>query len=118
MAISLNASGMARWQVSGILVEKGSSNPTKNGEGTPPPGPKDGAFEASQHRYEVGPGFEIAVRGETKHPVEMSLSKDGDKEHRHAALDRRVEALEATVRELAGRLAKVEGTLHPPPKTE
>ncbi len=89
-------------------MEDGSSNPTKTGEGTVPPGPKNGVPDAPQHRYEVGPGFEIAVRGETKHPVEVSLTKDGDKEHRQAALDRRVEALEATVRELAARLAKFE----------
>ena len=99
------------------MVEGGPSNPTKNGEGTPPATPKGGAEEGAQHRYDVGPGFEIAVRGETKHPVEVNLSKDGDKEHRHALLDKRVEALEATVRELAARLTKVESSAHEPRKT-
>jgi hypothetical protein len=117
MAINLNAPGMARRRVSGILVEDGSENPPKNGEGTPPAGPKAAAPEGAQHRYEVGPGFEIALRAEAKHPVEVNLSKDGDKEHRHAEMDRRVQALEGTVRELAARLAKVEGAVQEPSKT-
>ena len=99
------------------MVEDGSANPPKNGEGNPPAAPQNGPSEQGSHRYEVGPGFEIAVRGETKHPVEVNLSKDGDKEHRHSAVERRMEALEGTVRELAARLAKVEGALQEPSKT-
>ena len=91
------------------MVEDEPSNPIKSGDETSAPAPTNGAPATKDHRYDVGPGFEIAVRGESKHPVELSLSKEADSEHRHAAADRRLEALERSVADLARRLEQVEG---------
>ena len=90
------------------MGEDEPSTPTKGGDETPAAAPKNGAAGTKDHRYDVGPGFEIAVRAESKHPVELSVSKDADTEHRHAAADRRLEALERTVADLSKRLAEVE----------
>ena len=98
------------------MEEDGPSNATKNGEEATPQPPKNGAAEGNAHRYEVGPGFEIAVRGEGKHGVEFSVSKEGDLEHRHGAVNRRLDSLEQTVADLAARLARVEAHTGGPEK--
>ena len=87
-------------------MEDAPSPPEKTDEATPPAPQKSGENHA--HRYDVGPGFEIAVRGEGKHGVEVSVTKDADGEHRHGSINRRLESLEQSVAELAARLAKVE----------
>lgn len=93
------------------MVDDTPSTPTKNGEGNPPSPQKNGGADA--HRYDVGPGFEIAVRSEGKHGVEVNLTKDADAEHRHLGLTRRIDTLERTVADLEYRLSKVESAARP-----
>ena len=93
------------------MGDDGPSDPANQDQSQAPTPPQGEKGSSGQHRYEVGPGFEIAVRGEQKHPVEVNVSKDGDSEHRHAAVDRRLEHVERSVGELAARLAQVEAAL-------
>lgn len=99
------------------MVDEPPNNPIDHEAPQGPAPAKNGDRGAGDHRYEVGPGFEIAVRGEAKHPVEVNLTKDSDHERRHGHLERRVEELEQTVRELAARLARAEAASEPAPKT-
>lgn len=90
------------------MVEDAPSNPIKPSEENAPPAAKNGVPGDHAHRYEVGPGFEIAVRSEGKHGVEVHVAKDADHDHKHTAVNRRLESLEHSVAELSKRLQAVE----------
>lgn len=89
------------------------------------PGPFNGSAgrapdDRSAH-YEVGPGFEIAIRPATDRPVEVTLrserggapppKKGPDAHHRHDSVEKRLDAIERSILLLAEHMQRLDERL-------
>jgi len=80
--------------------------------------PRNGTAAQPSHRYEVGPGFEIAIRAALNRPVEVTVVKDGegekpprksgDSDHRHETAEKRLEAVERALLMLVDHMKNIE----------
>jgi len=101
------------------MVDEGPSNTTSPNSQGASSGSKNGAPEAAQARYDVGPGFEIAIRANTDRPVEVTVTGDGarpprknaDGDHQHDAVEKRLDAIERSILLLADHMKKIDDRL-------
>src|SRR5258706_16318634 len=109
---------MGRWRVAIQVGEENPSDPVEHSGGTSQPGPKNGSSAGSSHRYEVGPGFEIAVRSDAANPVAFTLRKEGDgdrppsksggSDHRFESIEKRLESLERALLLVVDQMKRIE----------
>ena len=84
-------------------------------------GEPSGKAEAHETRYEVGPGFEIAVRAALNRPLEMNIDGDdknpqhqppsADRAHRHDVLERRLDSVERALLIIVDQLKRIDAHL-------
>jgi hypothetical protein len=109
------------------MGEEGSSKPgNPNGPAPVSGAPTKGAHDASAH-YEVGPGFEIAIRSGADRPLEVTLKGERGGEHppkkradageRKDTVERRLDAIERSILLLAQHMQELDERLSrgPPP---
>jgi hypothetical protein len=99
------------------LSREGVSRATDdtNGESN---GQPENQLEAQSTRYEVGPGFEIAIRAALNKPLEVHLKADdkgpqrqapsADHEHRHDVLEQRLDAVERALFIIVDQLKSID----------
>ncbi len=103
------------------MGEEGPSNSVSpNGQG-PVNGSKEKASQGPSAHYEVGPGFEIAIRASAGRPVEVTLKgerdgatppkKGGDADHRHDSVEKRLDAIERSILLLADHMQRLDERL-------
>ena len=103
------------------MAEEGPSgtlSPSANGG---PNGPS--SVQESGTRYEVGPGFEIAIRAALNRPVEVNVrnegdgsrrpEKSGDHDHRHDAIEKRLDAIERALFIVVDHLKRIDESRAP-----
>jgi len=101
--------------------EEGPSNSVSpNGQG-PVNGSRGKTPQDPAAHYEVGPGFEIAIRADAGRPVQVTLKgerggaappgKGGDAGHRHDATDQRLDAIERSIFLLAQHMQRLDERL-------
>jgi hypothetical protein len=74
--------------------------------------------DTSTTRYDVGPGFEIAIRAALNKPLEIHVKKDdkdpqheapsADHEHRHDVLEQRLDAVERALFIIVDQLKSID----------
>ena len=97
------------------------SNRVNQGDETPPAEPKNGHHDSGNHRYEVGPGFEIAVRSELANPVQLTINKEeeasraqpkgGTPDHRHGEIEKRLDSIERALLLMVDQMKRIEDRL-------
>jgi hypothetical protein len=103
------------------VEDEDPSNRVGQGDETPTAGPKNGHGEAGSHRYEVGPGFEIAVRSEVGNPVQLTIKKDEEggrgppkgasADHRIGEIEKRLASIERSLLTLVDQMKRIEDRL-------
>jgi hypothetical protein len=76
---------------------------------------------SGETRYEVGPGFEIAIRAALGRTVEMHVKPDGeptkpaprsgDLDHRHESVERRLDSIERALFIIVDQLKRIDDQL-------
>jgi hypothetical protein len=107
-----------------VTIQVGDEDPSNRvgqGDETPTAGPKNGHSEAGTHRYDVGPGFEIAVRSDIANPVQLTIKKDDEggrgppkgasAEHRLGEIEKRLDSIERALLTLVDQMKRIEDRL-------
>lgn len=113
--------GWAPWRGDTVVGEEGPSNSVSpNGQGSVN-GSKEKAPRGPLAHYEVGPGFEIAIRAAPGKPVEVTLKGEqdgapppkgrGGTNHRHDSVEKRLDAIERSILLLADHMQRVDERL-------
>lgn len=102
----------------------GEENPSQSDNqatGQAPNAPETARAQGPTTRYEVGPGFEIAIRAALNHPVEVNLKKggeggtpamrSGDRDHRHETIEKRLDAIERALFIMVDQLKRIDDQL-------
>lgn len=109
-----------RWRYTGVGEEIPSES-DRQATGQVPNAPEAGSAQGSTTRYEVGPGFEIAIRAALNHPVEVNLKnggegakpplRSGDQNHRHVTIEKRLDAIERALFIMVDQLKRIDDQL-------
>ncbi len=103
------------------MEEEGPSNPGNPNGQAPVNGQAPKAPQEAAARYDVGPGFEIAIRSDADRPLEVTLkgereggrppTKGGEADHRHDSVEKRLDAIERSILLLAQHIQRLDERL-------
>ncbi len=100
------------------MGENGPSNAVDAGGNHGTDGAQNGRGQSAGTRYEVGPGFEIAIRSALNRPVDVQVKNEGnpqkppqrsgDLDHRHETIEKRLDAIERALFIMVDQLKRID----------